>query len=197
MSSDRRNRKNKIMGAVLGASLSVTLMLLALEGRWREAIPLHLCSLSALGALLLVFRPRAWTLDALWYLGMPGAALALVFPAPAVSRFQNLLNASYAITHMMILIIPVVFMLRGMRPRAGRSASAFLLLQGIALAAGGVNGMLGTDFLFLSAPPAGTPLEMVFGWGYPVYLILLETLMFVLCRLMDRLAARMFTENGQ
>lgn len=191
------DRWNKIMGAVLGASLGVTFALLVLQGRWREAIPLHLCSLAALGGLLLLFRPRAWTLDLLWYLGMPGAALALLFPAPAVSRFQNLLNASYTITHMMILIIPLAFMLRGMRPRAGRSAAVFLILQGIALIACWVNRLLGTDFLFLAAPPMGTPLAMVFDWGYPVYLILLETLMFSLCRLMDWLAARMFTKNGQ
>ena len=37
-------------------------------------------------AVALALRPRQATLDFLWYLGIPGAALALVFPAPAVSR---------------------------------------------------------------------------------------------------------------
>lgn len=66
-----------VLGVLLGASLGVTLALLLLEGRWQEAIPLHLCSLSALAAIWLAFSPRQPLLNFLWYLGMPGAALAL------------------------------------------------------------------------------------------------------------------------
>ncbi len=62
-----------------------TTALLALQGRMREAVPLHLCSVSALAAAVLVVFTRAAFLDFLWLLGMPGAVLALVFPAPASS----------------------------------------------------------------------------------------------------------------
>ena len=65
-------------------------------------------------------------------------------------------------------------------------------LQGIALAAFAANHLLGTDFLFLSAPPAGTPLEAVFALGRGIYLLSLELLMLALCCLMDALCARLF-----
>ena len=181
-------RLRRGMAAVLGVSMAATALLLMLEGRWREVIPLHLCSVSALCALGLALRPRAVLLDFLWYLGMPGAALALLFPAPAVCRHQALLNASYTATHAMILIIPGVLMGLGMRPRRGRAPEMLLALQG--LCAAGVNSLLGTDFLFLAAPPAGTPLERVFAMGYAPYLIVLEAMMLVLCMAMDALAGR-------
>lgn len=175
------------MALTLAVSMGTTAVLLALEGRWREAIPLHLCSVSALCAVALALRPRQTTLDFLWYLGMPGAALALVFPAPAVSRWQGLMSAAYGITHAMILIIPGMLMARGMRPRRGRTPAMLLALHALALPAWGINCLLGTDFLFLMTPPAGTPLEAVFGWGYAPYLLALEAMMIALCMLMETL----------
>ena len=177
-----------VLGVLLGASLGVTLALLLLEGRWQEAIPLHLCSLSALSAIWLAFFPRQALLDFLWYLGMPGAALALLFPAPAVSGLQALLDASYVVTHALILVIPSLGMARGMRPQRGRSLAMMGTLLVIAAVAGAVNRMLGTDFLFLAAPPAGTPLEAVFDAGYAIYLAFLFSMMLALCLTMDALA---------
>ncbi|MGN0773149.1 MAG: hypothetical protein ACI4MP_05090 [Candidatus Ventricola sp.] len=186
----KENRRLAALGALLCASLGVTLALLVLEGRWQEAIPLHLCSLSALAAIALAFSSRQALLDFLWYLGMPGAALALAFPAPAASRLQALLNASYVVTHALILVIPALCMARGMRPRKGKSLSMMGALLAAAAVAGAVNRQLGTDFLFLAAPPAGTPLEAVFAAGYAVYLLFLFAMMLSLCLIMDALAGK-------
>ena len=62
------------------------------------------------------------------------------------------------------------------------------MLLVIAAVAGTVNRRLGTDFLFLAAPPAGTPLEAVFEAGYPAYLAFLFAMMLALCLIMDALA---------
>lgn len=175
------------LGAVLALSLGTTVTLIALEGRAADVLPLHLCSISALAALLLAFGARALPLDFLWYLGIPGALLALIFPAPALSRWQPLLNASYAVTHALIVVIPCAVMARGMRPRSGRAAQMLILLQGLALVAYAANKRLGTDFMFLMAPPAGTPLERVYAWGYFAYLLALEGIMLVTALLMGAL----------
>lgn len=178
--------------AVLVLSMSVTEVLLLIQGRWREAIPLHLCSLSAIIAAVLALKKRQFLLNFLWYLGMPGAALALVFPAPASSICQGLFNVSYAVTHGLILAIPCGRIALGMRPQTGQTVRMTLTLLGIAVPVYGVNRLLGTDFLFLSAPPAGTPLEIVFYLGYPVYLMALFALMLLCCMGMDRLAKHVF-----
>lgn len=177
------------LGGMLSASLLLTLLLLVMEGRWREAIPLHLCSLAALAAIALSWRKNCGLLDFLWYLGMPGAALALVFPAPAVSRWQTLLNLSYFVTHALIVIIPLLRIFGGLLPRPGKTAKMFAVLGAAALASFAVNRMLGTNFLFLMAPPSPSPLEALYARSLVLYRFSLALMMAVCCRGMDKLAS--------
>lgn len=185
----RRAVPERAMGALLLASLLTTEGLLLAEGNAADALPLHLCSISALLALGAAFRLNQGSLDFLWYVGMPGALLALIFPAPASSRWQALLTASYVTTHALIVLIPLTLMLRGQRPRRGRAPEVLIALQGMALLAFFVNRRLGTDFMFLSAPPAGTPLEALFCLGYLPYLLVLEALALSCCAVMGALLA--------
>ena len=177
----------RALRTVLAASLMTTESLLLVQGRWREALPLHLCSLSALCALALPAAGGQGRLDFLFYLGMPGALLALLFPAPALSRWQALLDASYYTTHALILLMPLVCLSAGRRIRRGRALRLFCAMQGAALCAYAVNLRLGTDYLFLMAPPAGTPLEVVFSWGRIPYLLVLEALLGALLLVTGRL----------
>ena len=149
------------MGGLILCSMACTTVMLAVQGRIREAIPLHLCSVSALAAAVLAFMPVQPIVDYLWLLGMPGAILALVFPAPAVSRWQTLFTACYMLTHALIVLIGLSAMAMGECPRAGKAPMALIFLQALALTAFFVNRALGTDFLFLSAPPIGTPLVWI------------------------------------
>lgn len=192
----RTGALERVLGATLAISLAVTMGVMAAQGRGREAIPLHLCGLSALSALAVAFGARGALLDFLWYIGLPGALLALIFPAPAISRWQIVLNLSYAVTHALIVLIPLAAMKRGGRPRPDGAPVTLIALQLAALAAFAVNRALGTDFMFLCAPPAGTPLEAVFTWGYLPYLCALDGMMLVCCLIMGALL-RMGTAHAQ
>lgn len=182
-----KNRRMPLCFAALLTSVAITEALLGLEGRWAEALPLHLCGVAAVAAISVTLGARGAALDFLWYLGMPGALLALAFPAPAPSVRQALLNASYVTTHAMILLVPLRAMRAGDWPRRGRATPMLLALQGLALAAFGVNRRLGTDFLFLMSPPPGTPLERLFALGRGAYLLSLEALMAAVCLAMQGL----------
>ena len=181
----RMETMRRAMGILLLLSMLVTTALLIAQGRWREAIPLHLCSVSALLAAVLAFEKSAGSLDFLWYLGMPGAALALLFPAPASSVMQPLFTAGYIVTHAMILAIPLAAFAMGEYPREKNAPMQLIALQALALAAFFVNRRLGTDFLFLAAPPSDTPLEAVWKLGYPAYILFLQGMMAALCLLME------------
>ena len=184
----RTNRAIKAMGLLLAASMAVTEGLLVWQGRWTQAIPLHLCSLSAMAAFAAAMGlGKDGVIEFLWYLGAPGALLALVFPAPAASRCQVLFTASSVLTHALIVLIALALLRVGRRPRPGRAARMMMKLQGIALVSFIVNGALGTNFLFLAAPPAGTPLEIVYAWGAPAYILTLEGMMLLLCLFQGRL----------
>ena len=165
------------MGGIILCSMACTTVMLAVQGRIREAIPLHLCSVSALAAAVLAFMPVQPIVDYLWLLGMPGAILALVFPAPAVSRWQTLFTACYMLTHALIVLIGLSAMAMGECPRAGKAPMALIFLQALALTAFFVNRALGTDFLFLSAPPIGTPLVWIGSAGYGAYIACLQGMM--------------------
>lgn len=169
------------MGAALGASMLTTEALLIAQGRWQEAIPLHLCSVSALLAFAAAMGARGFALDFLWYLGLPGALLAMIFPAPAPSGAQTLFNLSYMTTHAMIVLIPLALMLRGARPREGREAHMLAAMGALAAAAHGVNRLLGTNFLFLASPPAPSPLELAMAAGRGAYIALLAGMMLLIC----------------
>lgn len=182
--------------AVLMLSMASTELLLLLQGRWREALPLHLCSLAAIASAVMAVRPMQRLLDFLWYLGIPGASLALIFPAPASSVFQELFNAAYVITHAMILAIPGCRIAFGMRPGWRRTPYMMLFLLGTSIPIYAVNRMLGTNFLFLASPPPGTPLALLFSFGRPVYLIALFCLMLLCCMGMDALAGYLFKRSS-
>ena len=56
------------MGGLILCSMACTTVMLAVQGRMREAIPLHLCSVSALAAAVLAFIARSdRLLDYLWH----------------------------------------------------------------------------------------------------------------------------------
>lgn len=123
---------------------------------------------------------------------MPGAILALVFPAPAVSRWQTLFTACYMLTHALIVLIGLSAMAMGECPRAGKAPMALIFLQALALTAFFVNRALGTDFLFLSAPPIGTPLVWIGSAGYGAYIACLQGMMTLLCLAMDGAGRQLF-----
>ena len=135
---------------------------------------------------------RSTIVDYLWLLGMPGAILALVFPAPAVSRWQTLFTACYMLTHALIVLIGLSAMAMGECPRAGKAPMALIFLQALALTAFFVNRALGTDFLFLSAPPIGTPLVWIGSAGYGAYIACLQGMMTLLCLAMDGAGRQLF-----
>ena len=128
-------RWRRRMGVMILCSMAGTTLMLALQGRIREAVPLHLCSVSALAAAALAFSPAPFVVDFLWLLGMPGAVLALVFPAPAVSRWQTAFTACYVLTHALIVLIGLSALAMGERPRVGRAPQVLLALQALAVAA--------------------------------------------------------------
>ena len=187
----------RLMGVLLLLSMLVTTALLVVQGRWQEAIPLHLCSVSALLAAVLSFKKSPAILDFLWYLGMPGAVLALIFPAPASSVMQPLFTAGYVVTHAMIAAIPLTAFAMGEEPRRGTAPTQLMALQALALTAFFVNRALGTDFLFLAAPPVRTPLEGIYRLSYGAYIAFLQGMMALLAWGMDAAGRRLFGRDDR
>lgn len=164
-------------GTILGAmAVQETILLLSGLLTWQTGLPLHLCSLLGLLTLPALLTRRETLLDALLLSGVPGALLALIFPAALATPWPRLTLAAFHTLHAGLVCAPLLPLFLGWRP-GPRSA---LRTWGFLLAAGGaaliVNRLTGGNYLFLSGPVVGTPLMWLARWGRGAYRLLLAGL---------------------
>ena len=163
---------------LLACSITVTTTLVIAEGMdvLRTILPLHLCSACALVSLFYYAHPTRAAFEFLYYVGMPGAALALCFPAVAVSRHQDVMDACFFLTHAMVVFAPVLSICAGERPREEAALRVYGELALFAAFVYAANRLLGANYLFLMAAPMGTPLTAIYRWGEGVYRLVLAAL---------------------
>ena len=152
-------------GALLAMAVQEGVLLCSGQLHWRNALPLHLCSAMGLLALpmLLTRSPRLWSLSL--YLGMPGAALALLFPAVLQTPWPRLTELAFHALHCCVLLSPLLPLSLGLRPspRGVWWALGFLAL--LALTALGANVLTGGNYLFLEQ----SPIPWMNQWGASVW----------------------------
>lgn len=161
---------------LLAVCMSTTIALTILDRKdlLRTLLPLHLCSLSAFMTLYLLATKNAACYHFCWYLGMPGAALALIFPAVEHSSWPNLMTTAFMLTHALVAIAPLLLLAEGRRPdpkAAGPvllAGNAFLLLVYI------MDRWLNANYMFLLWAPPGTPLAWMERLGRLGYFACLE-----------------------
>lgn len=148
-------------GALLAMAVQEVVLLLSGQLQWSNALPLHLCSLMGLLALpmLLTRRPALWHLSL--YLGAPGAALALLFPAVLDTPWPRLTELAFHTLHCCVLLAPFLPLSLGMRPSPRGVWWALGSLALLALVALGVNALTGGNYLFLE----GSPIPWMNQWG--------------------------------
>lgn len=179
---DRALRLYRLMawglgGIVMGSmAAQETILFLAGQLTWATGLPLHLCSLMGLTVLPALVTRRETLLSALLYAGVPGAALALIFPAVADTPWPGLTRFFFLLMHAGIVVAPLLPMAAGWRPRPMGALRAGLFLLGAGIAASFANAMTGGNYLFLAGPVAGTPLVILARWGRGAYRLLLAIL---------------------
>lgn len=177
----RRRLTACLLAAGLVLSMAAQLWLLHLDGLLsvQTGLPLHLCGFSALACVLLCFRFSKRLYHFLLLLGVPGAALALVFPAVTTCSRPFLMRVAFLRLHALIIAVAVFFAAQK-KPLPAEPQETFLLGNGLMLFAAVTNRLTGSNYLFLRAAPAGTPLAMMIVHGYPLYIAGLELLCMLL-----------------
>ncbi len=147
----------------------------------QTALPLHLCSFSAVVAMLALPSGAAAALptdgarllrlarDWLWLLGAPCALLALLFPAVRPTSLPWLTEAGFYQLHAALLCAPLYLRLAANAPLPTDPRPA--LLAGLLLTAcvAGFDRATGCNYLFLLRAPQGTPLAAMAARGAPTY----------------------------
>lgn len=182
-----RPQRRSITAALLVCGLMVSmgsqLYLLWLDDllSLQTALPLHLCSMTAVLCIPLCFGRFSAGYSLLLLLGVPGALLALCFPAVVDCSHPLLMRMAFLRLHALIVAV-AVFLWAQKKPLPKDPRRAFLLGNGFLLLVACINDLLGSNYLFLRAAPSGTPLAFLIRPGYGVYIASLEVLCMLLMR---------------
>lgn len=156
-----------LLAGLIYAAMAVQEGVLYFSGQltWGTGLPLHLCGL--LGVLTLpTLRSDSRVLrSAALFVGVPGAALALVFPAVLQTPWPRLTALAFHTLHAGLVCAPWLVIAHGWQPRPADAARAGLFLLGAAGLAMLLNPVTGGNYLFLAYPIAGTPLALLGRWG--------------------------------
>lgn len=171
----RYRRAAWLLGGVTILAMAVQEAVLLAAGQlsWATGLPLHLCSLTGVLILPALLTRHEWLLHAALYAGVPGAVLALLFPAVLDTPWPLLTALAF---HTMHACIPAAVLLplgMGWRPKPVGAAQAGAILAAAGCAALTVNRLTGGNYLFLSGAIGGTPLALLAKWGMGWYRVLL------------------------
>ncbi|MBQ8201621.1 MAG: YwaF family protein [Clostridia bacterium] len=159
------------LGSLIWLAMAVQELILLKGGQltWRTGLPLHLCSLLGVLTLPMLLTGHPVLRSAAFFAGMPGAALALAYPAMLATPWPRLTSLAFHTLHAGLICAPVLSMSLGWRPRAADAVSAWFFLLLACIASAAANTLTGGNYLFLAGPVSGTPLEAMAQYGLAVY----------------------------
>ena len=159
------------------SSMGMQLLLLHLDGlfTWEAVLPLHLCSL--FGCLLLFFlhiSPPV-LVEAVCFLGAPGALLTLFFPAVISCSYPVLMRLAFYQLHVLVSLAPL-YWYACKKPLPNDPRRTLIWGSGYLVCISWFNRTFGTNYLFLRFAPDDTPLEWLASSGTLFYLCAMELL---------------------
>ena len=159
-------------------------MAIGLAASMAVQIALHLCGLfGVLSIPMLLWRAPQPLYELSAFLAGPAAAVTLLFPAVIESSCPMLMRLAFLQLHALVALTPVMLWRAG-KPLPTDPRRALVLASGYLLAVAAFNRALNTNYLFLSAAPAGTPLKWLYVRGGGYYICALAMLCMVVLRLL-------------
>ncbi len=185
LDSKNRNIMRNILGITVVALEVIKNIVSAATGDFGVGnLPFHLCGINVLLIGFDLIKQTKTVRNFLYYLGIPGAMLALLFPNWTVLPCLNFSHIHSFVIHMALVIYPLVLVTSGdVKPDIKTMPKCILLLIGMAIPIYFLNLLWDTNFMFLMDAETGNPLglfEKYLGshlWGFP---ILLPIVMFIM-----------------
>lgn len=153
------------------SAMGTQLLLLRADGllSMETALPLHLCSLFGVLCIPMLWRAPKLLFEACCFLGSPCAFLTLFFPAPAQCSHPLWMQAAFHQLHVLVALMPFYWYCTN-KPLPTDPRGTLVAGSGYLLFISLFNQKFNTNFLFLRAAPAGTPLEWLLSRGQSFYL---------------------------
>lgn len=184
-------RGQKIMLSALGIYIFFQEMLknviVATVGEFSWGyLPFHLCGINILLITFDTIKQTKIVRNFLYYFGIPGAALALIFPNWTSQPFFNFFHLHSFIIHILLVMYPLILVTsRQVEMNIKSAFKSLILLVGFAIPVYCLNLLWDTNFMFLMRPDSGNPLEFfqsILGshlWGFPILLPIVILIMYL------------------
>jgi hypothetical integral membrane protein (TIGR02206 family) len=154
----------------------------AVTGQWtiQTMLPLHLCSLFVfLSAVMLVKRSYS-IYEFAYFLGIGGAVQAILTPDLGIYDFPHFRYFQVFVSHGLIVSAAIYMtLIERMRPTWASFRRVLVWSNVYLLMVGGVNWLLGSNYMFIAHKPETASLMDVLG-PWPWYILALEAVGFVL-----------------
>lgn len=150
-------------------------------GRWDvgNSLPLELCSISLMLAIILLWTGNKLLYDFVFFAGIGGALQALATPVLDLS-FPHFRYFHFFYTHAGIILTALYFTwIKGYRPTFKGIIKAMAMLNGVAAFVFVVNLITEGNYMFLRMKPTTSSLLDYLG-AYPWYIISLEVVTFII-----------------
>ena len=188
LSGVARRARSKAAGKIIGYCVAGGLLInevthwgyriteFGLDQFVQDHLPLHACGVAVLATAATLFSKNQRTYEIAYFWGLAGATNAVVTPNGIELAFPGYRFFQYFLAHSGI-VVGVLFATWGlrMRPTLGGLFRAFASLNLYAIAIAGINVLLGTNYLYLSQPPAGTITPFFFA-PWPWYILTSEVI---------------------
>ncbi len=168
----RRKMRLVLGGAAVGTEL-LRAALLAAAGRYGlGTLPLHLCVMAAYLCALHALRGGRLTGQFMYAFCMPGAAAALIFPDWAYYPAWHFMTLCSFLLHVLIVAYVLMQVLGGdVVPELRRVPACLGIMLLIAVPVYAFDRLSGTNYMFLSYPAPGSPLEWFAFLGSPWHIM--------------------------
>jgi hypothetical integral membrane protein (TIGR02206 family) len=171
---DARRRLRHALGWAVLACEALKDVNLAVQGSFnRWYLPLHLCGLAVFFTFAHSRRPGKTVGNFLYSCCMPGAAFALAFPDWIAFPPLSYHAIVGFLVHALLMAYPLMLVCGSdLRPEARQLPRCFGILVACAVPIAVFNHFFGTNYMFLSWPSPGSPLEWFASrLGRPGYLL--------------------------
>jgi hypothetical integral membrane protein (TIGR02206 family) len=161
--------------ALIAGAIAVYVALLARAGTLdlRDVLPVHLCDLLLLIAIVALFTRRPLPSELLYFWGGAGTLMALLTPDVRWAWPHERFVIFFGFHAVVVVAAAVVTFGYGVAPRPGAVWRVFLFTNVYALAVFALNRAWGTNYLFLSRKPRGATLLDYFG-PWPWYILVAD-----------------------
>jgi len=151
-------------------------------GQWgiQTMLPLHLCSVFVFLSAWMLVRRSYPIFEFAYFLGIAGAFQAILTPDLGIYDFPHFRYYQVFVSHGLIVASALYMaVVEGMRPTWKSLGRVLIWTNVYMLAVGGVNALLGSNYLFIAHPPETPSLIDLLG-PWPWYLLALEGIGLVL-----------------